>query len=342
MRNLIVSVLITIFGCSFEPVKMGSLSNRPEICQADPDTGLPALVSDDGTRTESLDLRDFGVKMSGPVRVSYSPYSSLFENVGVTGVFPDGTEYFIRIDSGFPLYLGLTDTIVVDHNLPACAVSDYTFPVGLCKLDSLKIGEMTIINPPTIYFEQHWELQVLGMPVWKERAVLIGLQLMEKFSYILFDNRLNKVEFGGTESVFQPDESRWSQYPIAIEEDQQNQRRLMVDLPIAGKSVELWFDTGNPGGLEMSSQVWDEISPNLKIVSQEKDSVLYWQFGTVECEKMKVSRLPIGSMTLKNAQVVVLDDGKPFYEQYAAVGMEIFNNKVVVIDFLRRILWVKG
>jgi hypothetical protein len=342
LREIFLLGLIAIWGCSFEPVKMGSLSNRPEICQADPNTGLPMLVSCNGDSSESLSLHDFALNMSGPVRVSYSPYSSLFENVGVTGVFPDGSEYFLRIDSGFPLYLGLTDTVVVDKNLPVCAISDFTFPIGICKLDSLKIGGMTITNPPTVYFEQHWELQVLGMPVWKERAVLMGLQLMEKFSYILFDNRLGKVEFGGSDTVFSPDDSRWSMYPISIEDDPQKQRRLMVNIPIAGKSFPLWFDTGNPGGLEVSSQIWKEISPSLKVVSKAKDNVLYWQFGSVECDSIKVADLPLGSMTLKNAEIIVLEDGKPFYDRYAAVGMKIFDKKVVVIDFLRRILWVKG
>jgi hypothetical protein len=329
-------------GCTFEPVKMGSLGCRPGMCLVDGQTGLLQLqLARDGGTAEINDPGEFKIRMDGPVRLSYSPYVNLFQNVGVTGTFPDGSDYFVRIDSGYPWYVGLTDTVVTDHNLAICAISDDALPIGVCRLDSLRLGDITIEDPPTLYFEQHWEVQLLGLPLWRERAVLIGLKLMEEFSYVLFDNRRNEVEFGAKDDLFDPGAEAWSAYPLKIEIDPQEQRRLMVDMPIAGKIFRVWFDTGNPGGLELASAVWEQIEPLVRVKDEKTDSVMYWQFGDVACEKKTVAKLPLGFKTIRDAEVVVLSEGGPFYDTYAAIGMDVFKRNVVVIDFGRNLLWVK-
>lgn len=341
--SLFPSVLFLIIGCTFEPVRMSHGVEHFEYCMIDLDAGFVRTMARDGGTDSSVIIRydDFRIDMPPKVRMNYNGLSDILQNVGITGKFPRGTSYFVRIDSGFPWFVGVTDTIVADQKLAGCFVSESPIPMGVCDLKSLSFGEMTVVTPPCLYFHQHWEIQMLGLPLWKERAVLIGLNLMEQFSYILFDNHQKQIEFGRKDISFEPDTDRWFTYPISLVIDPQGQRRLQVDIPIAGENLHAWFDTGNPGELEVSSLLWQKIASRVQADSPKKGTIQYWQFGTVECEKIPVRYLQVGDLERKNIELIVLPDGKPFYEEYAAIGMSFFKNDVIVLDFNRRLLWLK-
>jgi hypothetical protein len=124
-------------------------------------------------------------------------------------------------------------------------------------------------------------------------------------------------------------------------DEPQGQRRLHVELSLAGENIPAWLDTGNPGQLEISSRVWGKIASQIEGGEPRKSTVQYWQFGTVECEKIQVRHLMLGNLERKNVEVVVLPDGKPFYNTYALIGMGFFKKDVIVLDFYRHLLWVK-
>lgn len=336
-------IVLTVLGCTFEPVRMSSVGGQIGSCLVDLEQGLVHTSTRDGGTESSVTFgyADFKVDMPPQVRMSYNPLSGIFKNVGITGRFPNGTDYFVRIDSGFPWYVGVTDTVVADQKLAGCFLNDSPIPMGICELKSLAFDKLTVTSPPCLYFQQHWELQMLGLPVWKERAVLIGLNLMEQFSYILFDNQLGEIEFGRKDTFFDPVPEAWQSYPISLLDDPQGQYRLQVDIPVAGENLNVWFDTGNPGELELSSGLWSKVASRFDAEPPQKSIIQYWQFGNVECEKILVHNLTAGRLEPRNVELIVLPEGKPFYENYASIGMGFFKEDVLVLDFHRKLLWVK-
>jgi hypothetical protein len=336
-------IVLMVLGCTFEPVRMSSISTQIGSCLVDLENGLIQTSVRDGSTESSVSFgyNEFKIDMPPQMRMDYNPLSDIFKNVGITGRFPNGTGYFVRIDSGFPWYVGVTDTVVADQKLVSCFMSDSPIPMGVCELKSLSFDKITVTSPPCLYFQQHWELQMLGMPIWKERAVLIGLNLMEQFSYILFDNQQGQVEFGRRDTLFDPGSDAWQSYSISLLDDPQGQYRLQVNIPIAGEDLHAWFDTGNPGELELASGIWAKVASRFEADPPEKGTIQYWQFGNVECEKILVHNLMVGQLERKNLELIVLPDGKPFYEEYASIGMGFFKDDVLVLDFNRKLLWVK-
>jgi len=351
MRAGILSVVLlcTIFsaGCSFAPVRSNTLLENRGLQMLDPETGPVRIIqtSTDAGRFVDVEFRQASIEMEKPCRMRYSYHFDLFRNVSVYATFPNGKKYRAKRDTGFPWYAAVTDTVVEENSLAIFPGNNSYFPaqVGLCHLKSMKLGQINMINPPCTYFDQHWELQMAGLPIWKEKSVLIGLRLMEIFPYVMFDNPRREVEFGARGDNFTPDRpDQWQRYPFVIEDDAEGQRRLMVDLPVAGKTMHLLFDTGSPGGLQVSPAVWESIKPQVKHTPLKKSEILYWQFGAVTCEKTNVSKLTIANRTQRNSEVIIMPSDNPFKTDYSLVGIGFFDHDVLVFDFKQNVLWIKN
>ncbi len=346
LLSLVVSVCLVLWGCSYIPVRSDSLVQKSDTRYLDTENG-PVQITHASTNTGKLiDVvyRDASVVMAKPCRVRYSLQFDFFRNASVSGRLPSGKKYLVKLDTGFPWYAAVTDTVVSENGLAIHPGNNPEFPVrvGLCQMDTLKIGGVTLVNPPCTYFDQHWELQMAGMSLWKEKSVLLGLRVMELFPYIVFDNPRREVEFGAQGHHFRADpRDQWVSYPFSIEDDAEGQRRLMVDLPVGGEQMHVLFDTGSPGNLQVTVGLWSSLSQRVKHSPLRKSEILFWQFGAVPCAKTRASELTIGPRTRHNTEVVILSPSNPFKTDYALVGIGFFENDVFALDFERNLMWIK-
>jgi hypothetical protein len=264
------------------------------------------------------------------------------KRVQVIGTLPDNKQYPITIDSGFDQYMLVSDTIVLDAGLeiyPAAELGGING--GFCHLGRLRIGELTIEHPLCVYTLAHYEGRLLGRTKWKDKTILFGLNLMKQFRYILIDNINHKVEFS-TQDTFEPaDPNVWSRYPTILEKDDSSLERLMVDIPLAGKTRHLMFDTGSGCGLIVAKDVWKTISPKLTIHKKTTDK-LRMMHGFEPSEKITVQNLDVGNSRLNNAYIYMLLNEEPCGSDFFLLGMGFFKDTVVVIDFEHNLLWIKN
>ena len=263
------------------------------------------------------------------------------KNVQVLGILPDNKQYPITIDSGFDQFILLSDTIVLDADLEIYPISEYKDTTGgFCHLKQLKIGDLTIEHPPCIYKLAHYEGRVLGRTTWKEGIIALGLNLMKRFRYILIDNVNQEVEFS-VKDLFEPDDAnQWSRYPITLERDNSSVHRLMVDIPLAGTTRHLMFDTGAGCGLIVAKDVWKTTSSELTILKKTNVRQMMMH-GFEPSEKITVQNLDVGNRRLKNAVIYMLLNEEPCGKDFFLLGMGYFQDTVVVIDFENNLLWVK-
>jgi len=262
--------------------------------------------------------------------------------VQVMGQLNSDKEYPTTIDTGNPMWLIVSDTVVADSKLEIYPIQEVDKDIGgLCHVSRVQIGDMAIMNPLCHYALGHYERRVLGRTIWKQRNINLGLGLIRKFLYVLIDNITSEVEFC-TEGSFETDPNEsWSQYSMSIEKDELNQERLMVDMPITGQTRKVFFDTGSNCGLMTTEKIWEEISGNLTVL-RSRDSRLGTPEGIVACRKITVEKLQVADASINNAIIFVESIDTPFGEEFFTLGMGYFQDTVIVLDFERGLMWVKN
>ncbi|MHC4086909.1 MAG: hypothetical protein ACYSU5_17135, partial [Planctomycetota bacterium] len=188
----------------------------------------------------------------------------------VMGQLNGDKEYPTIIDTGNPMWLVINDTVVADSALEIYPIQEMDKDIGgLCHVSRVQIGDMAIMNPLCHYCHYtlgHYERRVRGRTIWKQRDINMGLGLIRKFLYVLIDNITGEVEFCMKGSFEADSNESWSQYSMSIEKDEMNQERLMVDMPIAGKTRKVVFDTGSNCGLMITEKIWEKLSGNLTVL----------------------------------------------------------------------------
>jgi len=264
-------------------------------------------------------------------------------NVQVLAQVNDEKIYPLVIDSGATKYLAATDSLVLDAGLEIYPINELGKNIGgLCHLDQLKIGTLTIVLPACEYWLAHYERRVLGQTIWKEKKLNFGLNLMKEFSYILFDNVTREVEFATNNSFNPQDSNQWHQYPMTIEHDEKHNARLIVDIAIAGQPHHIEFDTGAAPGLILTESILAEISSGLHIRYQEKDQLRTPLSGWLPCRKITVEQLALGNISINDARIHVIADDNPFGQDEFTLGIGFFRETVIALDFERNLLWVRN
>lgn len=327
-------------------------STRPVLIQSDNLESVP------GVRVLDANNPFFKVTRSGPKRIGIKWAKTNIKlkhpkcrvkqlagmNLLVMGQLNGNKAYPVMIDTGNPKDLVVSDTVVADSQLDIYPIEELGPPFGgLCHVARIEIGNMAITNPMCYYMLSHYERRVLGRTIWKQRDILLGLGLIRKFVYVLIDNITGEVEFcvkGSFEA--DPNES-WSQYSMSIETDDQNQERLMVDMPIAGQAREIVFDTGYGGGLVMTERIWEGFSENLTVI-RTRDALLATLLGLEPCHDIIVEKLEVGGRSINNATIAVTveSDSNLSRQESITLGMMYFKDTVVVLDFERGLMWVKN
>ena len=281
-----------------------------------------------------------------PCRIKYHSSYSVNRWMAVEGKLGNGRKYPVVLDTGASIALFVNDIHVMENKLAIYPLKSHngdSVGWGMCYLPELHIGQVTLANWPCFYREQHTEVQLLGLPLAKGKAIIAGLAALRRFKYISFDSIRKEVEFSLKE-VFKPEQSDlWTQYPFEIEEDLGGNVFLFVKIPIAGEEIELQLDTGNGRGLAITEELWERMSKKIQHVKLKKGRDLYPYIGWLVCKRGVVPKLEVGNRIVKNAKVSVFPNDSPIVDQCSGLlGMQYFQDTIMVLDFERNLMWVKN
>ena len=328
-------------GCSLGPVKT-KLTDMPRIAKIDPDSG--AIISANQRTGQAASARKSAISGPSCFKMNYERLPFLVSSLpAVKGKFPNGKTYDIFIDTGFSEYIWMNELVVKENDLPIYPLGSSQFSeaqAGVCYLPWVNIGPAKIVNPPARYQQLHWEFKLLGLPLWQQRTVLLGLKSVLKFDYVVFDNRAGQVNFC-SDGEFTPTAGKWKSFKYTIEPDNANNIRLMVNMPLAGQTRKVMFDTCGGYGLVIHPAAWRGISAELGRPKFSNGTFISGFQGFLPCKKGRVDELRIGDRLIKDAHIVVPDESTSYLGTVEAVlGMAYFKDSVIVIDNVNQQFWI--
>lgn len=243
------------------------------------------------------------------------------------------------IDTGFRGSISVNDMIVKDNNLEIYPLTKKNLSFeGFCHIDKIHIGDITIENPKSQYSPSHYERKILGITTQKQRKIIMGLEIMRAFKYILIDNIEDELEFS-MESFNSDPNHGWNQYNMYID-DSRSIPNLMINIPIAGENTEIAFDTGYDCCLIMTDKIWEQYSTKLNKV-KEKICKAQLPFGFTDIRKITIDKLNICDMTFSNETIDVFSNDNRFGPDFFMFGIDCFKKTVIVLDFEHNLFWVK-
>ncbi len=95
------------------------------------------------------------------------------------------------------------------------------------------------------------------------------------------------------------------------------------------------------GALVAKEELWAKLSIANGGIEAKKGNFQTGFLGLLPCRKAKIDTLKIGGMTVKDADVIVLDNDSPYLRGAGYVSMKFFKERIVVLDFKRMVMWVK-
>jgi len=294
---------------------------------------------DPNTITTNWDWDKTRINLTEPSRVKYQTfYFNFLDLIVVPGMLPNGKTYSIWLDTGYPGYALTNGLTILENDLaiyPLGKDPGTSAHTGICYLPSFQIGQVTIINPPCYYLQLQWEVRLLGLPIWQQKGVIVGLGLLKDFRYIVFNNIKKEVEFVPT-GPFEPDEpEHWDSYPFEIENGQ-----LMVDIPVDGQDLTLMFDTCGRYGMVVNRDMWEKLPASVRTTESKEIKFFSGFLGQLPCRRARIKKLKIANLTIKKSEILILPEDSPYKANY--IGMKYFRDTVVVLDFERNLMWVKN
>lgn len=353
MQRFILSSLfgLSLFlqaGCKMVVVNSKRLEGMADIrlmCQNDPNNGFCWAKDIHNSNWECSSQINGDIKQQTPFRIKYHPSYLINRWMAVEGRLGNEKRYPVVLDTGASIALFVNDIHIMENKLAIYPQSHNSDPVGwgMCYLPELHIGQVTLVNWPCFYREQHTEIQLLGLPLAKGKAVIAGLAALRRFKYIAFDSISKEVELS-LEEVYKPGQSdSWTQYSFVIEEDLGGNVFLFVKIPIAGEETELQLDTGSGKGLAIAEELWERISKKIQHVKLRKGTDLYPYIGRLVCKRGVIPKLEVGDRIVENAKISVFPNDSLIVDKCSGlVGMQYFQETIVILDFVRNLMWVKN
>lgn len=357
----LISVLLCLqSGCSVGPVVHTSSDNTKIEKSAD----IRLMHSDDVTDLTVDSLKDivslgFILKADNQMdqaevhRVKY--HKQYYKNHYVVIEGKIGTrenQYPVVLDTGAsqPFFLNISH--VLDNKLPVYTMentlSDLNgYKLGLCYLPLLQIGGITFTNRPCLYLEPSSAVDLVSVQIVSDTSnsdtVIVGLPVLRQFNYVMFDNVDNEVEFSYNKEFEANESDLWEKYPLTTEEDFHGNVFLFVRISIAGREIELQFDSGSGRGLAIGENLWEKVDGQVQDLNLEEGRDFYPYIGRLACRRGVVPNLQVGDRTIKNAEVSVFPNDSPLLtECEGLLGMQYFQNTIVVLDFKRSLMWVRN
>jgi hypothetical protein len=296
-------------------------------------------------------------ELPGAFRVKYHPAYSTKRCIVVEGSIAGGKKkYPVVLDTGASQGVFVNDIHVLENKLPILRPgSGHVYPaqmtesnsqdygLGLCYMPELRIGQMALAGFQCWYLQRHLELELLGLPIAKDDSIIVGLTVLREFGCIVFDGINREVEFL-RDRAFEPEqETLWSKYPLSIEKDGFGNAFLFVRIPVAGELLKVQLDTGSGNGLAVSEELWEKMRHRVQNKMLKDGSDLYPYIGRLACKKGVIEQLQVGDRLIPNAKISVFPADSPLLRDCDAIlGMQFFQDIVIVLDFRNLILWVKG
>lgn len=300
---------------------------------------IPNINSHHDSRTPAY------AKLEESYRIKYHSSYSANRWMVIEGKLDSGRKYPVILDTGASVALFVNDIHIMENKLaisPINSGNDDSVGWGRCRLAELHLGQVTLANWPCFYREQHTELQLLGLPLVKGKAIIVGLPALRSFKYIVFDSTNEEVELS-PDKVFEPEQpDAWAQFPFRIEEDLGGNAFLFVKITIAGQETELQLDTGSGRGLAISEGLWEKIRENITPIKLRRGKDLYPYIGLLSCKRGVVPELEVGGRTVANAKISIFPDDSPIVDVCSGLlGMQYFQDTAIVLDFERDSMWVR-
>ena len=352
---LLLPALLGLSGCSYAKFRTASVVKHPAITRLGfkspddarmlfhdvnavyhPDKQAWAITAS-GLKWGSIQNIEFEAGKTFSVKY-YRSFVHSAPNVSVPVEFPNGRKYVAYLDTGYCAYIQLSSDIVLANKLAIFPVPGSSFQ-GICRIPKLKVGSVCLEDMTGQYEEQQWQFRVLNVPVYKRPDAFLGLGFMASFDYVLFDNVGKEVVFS-KDGAFEPDDpEHWTSYPLEIKPDSSSNDRIMVQLPVAGQRLELFFDScGGKPGLDLSKAQWERVRPYLHVKKELSTHYRNFQEGRLSCQAATVSELAVGEKTLTDVDVYISDDP----EYLSMISLGYFQDTVVVLDFVNKLMWIRS
>lgn len=340
---IILLALCLLAGCAASPFRY-VIVDSPALSNV----SLAEIAKISDTKQNLYWQFDGQPKQAGTFRVKYHPAYGTRRCVVVEGsIAGSKKKYPVVLDTGASQGVFVNDIHVFENKLPIYPVkltesNSKDCSLGLCYVPELRIGQLALTSFQCWYLQRHLELEFFGLPIAKDDSIIVGLTALREFNCIVVDGMNREVEFI-RDHVFEPgQESLWSKYPLSIEEECGN-AFLFVLIPVAGELLKVQFDTGSGNGLAISEELWEKISHRIQNTTLKDGSDLYPYIGRLPCKKGVIEHLQVGDRLIPNANISVFPAGSPLLRDCDAIlGMQFFQDSVIVIDFRNLILWIKN
>jgi hypothetical protein len=349
--------LILAGGCSYGPVNTPAFSEASHVRYIDPNDQLFQVfaIHDAGAEAgqvrplQRIVWRETRIRPEkGTCRVSIA-YDRLHflmtSKVFVPVTMSEGRRYSAVMDTGFTGQVYVNDVVVKECDLrvyPLGRNHATGCPAGLCEIPLLQLGGLSVPTPLCRYDQRHWQLRLLGIPLYRRAIVLIGLDLLRAFPYVLFDNLGHEVVFGLCDAFEPSNPAGWLCLPCALEEIN-GEKRLTTDLSVGGQILHVQFDTGGARpGLILRQEAWQRLEPHVR--SQDKGSGKHasYQYGWLACRKYVLPSLSLDRLDLKDARIAVLPEESPLMHGLdGSLSLDYFRNTAVVLDFQGNVIWIE-
>ena len=363
MKRKTISILLLLFafvqlsGCSIAPYKTVDISKDPRAVQMEftsieevkriiPNAKFERKDNDiifiHNTNSSEFQTSIKNIDLGNEKEVTVKYYRNFLNeapNVSIILELPNGKKYPAWLDTGFPVNILLTSDIALETKFEIFPFTGGTFQ-GICQIPEFNIGDMKTEDALSYYYEQQWQLRVLNIPIYSHPNIILGIEFIDSFDYVLFDNVSEQVTFSKN-GAFEPDsKDSWQSYPFEIKPDSLSNNRIMVQMPVNGQVYELFFDTcGDEPGLDLNKSDWENISKDLTVKKIKRTNIYNWQSGKITCQKATISELIIAGKTFKNADVLIKTDDT---NRLSMLSLGYFQDTTVVLDFVNNLLWIRS
>lgn len=344
---LICMWLALLSGCSFiiQPALVPN-RNVDKWTVADPNSyGIECIKSGDGTyryswnHTISFDPNH--------AAIPYYGRHSVWQIASAVCAQLNGRDYFTVFDTGASPFIMIEDTQINRHKMPVLFFDPQNKldSYGLAFADSLRVGPIEYKNAPCFFLKYHAEHRLLGLvPVHRFEWIVLPLDLMSAFGCIEFDQVANKIRISEAEPFTPDSPSEWITFPFEIRKT--NISRLLFKIPLEGIEATLFLDTGAAFQLNVLPDLMRRLyqkRPDLeKQSSRRKDMYSPYAGGVIKSKKFTAGDFHFADQTFSKVEIFYPEkDPDPAPPFDGTIGINLFYNTLMVLDFKQNLMWVK-